>query len=90
VSPWTPVSALPDPIRAVTTARTLLRRNAERPQQSTTGELGRGRQHWVYLRARQPCRRCGTRIQTGEQGDGVYARVAYYCPRCQPGPTPPP
>jgi endonuclease-8 len=90
VSPWTPVSALPDPIRAVTTARTLLHRNAERPQQSTTGELGRDRQHWVYLRARQPCRRCGTRIQTGEQGDGVYARVAYYCPRCQPGPTPPP
>jgi endonuclease-8 len=84
------VSALPDPIRAVTTARTLLHRNAERPQQSTTGELGRDRQHWVYLRARQPCRRCGTRIQTGEQGDGVYARVAYYCPRCQPGPTPPP
>jgi endonuclease-8 len=89
VSPWSPVGALADPGRAVTLAHTLLLRNAERPEQSTTGELGRGRQHWVYRRAGQPCRRCGTRIQTGEQGDGVYARIAYYCPRCQPGPPPP-
>jgi endonuclease-8 len=89
VSPWSPVSALADPGRVVTLAHTLLLRNADRPEQSTTGELGRGRQHWVYQRAGQPCRRCGTRIRTGEQGDGVYARTAYYCPRCQPGPPPP-
>jgi len=89
VSPWSPVSALADPGRAVTLAHTLLLRNADRPEQSTTGELGRGRQHWVYQRTGQPCRRCGTRIRTGEQGDGVYARTAYYCPRCQPGPLPP-
>jgi endonuclease-8 len=90
VSPWSPVGELPDPARAVTLARTLLLRNADRPEQSTTGELGRGRQHWVYLRGRQPCRRCGTRIRTGEQGDSGYARSSYYCPRCQPGPAPPP
>ena len=89
VSPWSPVGSLGDPGRAVTLAHTLLLRNADRPEQSTTGELGRGREHWVYRRAGQPCRRCGTRIQTGEQGDGVYARIAYYCPRCQPGPPPP-
>jgi len=89
VSPWSPVGSLDDPGRAVTLAHTLLLRNADRPEQSTTGELGRGREHWVYRRAGQPCRRCGTRIQTGEQGDGVYARIAYYCPRCQPGPPPP-
>ncbi|HEX4252683.1 MAG TPA: DNA-formamidopyrimidine glycosylase family protein [Pseudonocardia sp.] len=89
VSPWSPVSSLADPGRVVALAHTLLLRNADRPEQSTTGELGRGRQHWVYGRGGQPCRRCGTRIRTGEQGDGLYARVAYYCPRCQPGPTPP-
>src|SRR5882672_474423 len=89
VSPWSPVSALDDPTRAVTMARTLLRRNAERSQQSTTGELGRDRQHWVYLRARQPCRRCGTQIRTGEQGDGIYARIAYYCLFLMPRPPPP-
>jgi endonuclease-8 len=89
VSPWSPVGALADPGRAVTLAHTLLLRNADRPEQSTTGDLGRGRQHWVYQRGGQPCRRCGTRIRTGEQGDGLYARTAYYCPRCQPGPPPP-
>ncbi|MGQ0574037.1 MAG: DNA-formamidopyrimidine glycosylase family protein [Pseudonocardia sp.] len=88
VSPWTPVRDLPDPAAAVTLARTLLARNAERPEQSTTGELARGRQHWVYERARQRCRRCGTRIRVADQGAGVYARPAYWCPRCQPGPAP--
>ncbi|WP_084215776.1 DNA-formamidopyrimidine glycosylase family protein [Pseudonocardia spinosispora] len=88
VSPWTPVGELPDPGKAIALARRLLLRNADRPQQSTTGELGRGREHWVYLRGGQRCRRCGTRIRTGEQGDGVYARSAYWCPRCQPGPVP--
>lgn len=89
LSPWTPVRDVPDPAKAITLARRLLLRNAEHPEQSTTGELGRGRQHWVYLRAGQRCRRCGSTIRTGEQGDGVYARTAYYCPSCQPGPRPP-
>jgi endonuclease-8 len=89
-SPWTRVRDLPDPAAAVTVARKLLLRNADRPEQSTTGELGRGRQHWVFERGGQRCRRCGARIRTAEQGDGVYARIAYWCPRCQPGPAPPP
>jgi endonuclease-8 len=88
VSPWTPVGEVADPEKVVTLARRLLSLNADRPGQCTTGEPGRGRQHWVYARARQACRRCRTRIRTGAQGDGVYARTAYYCPRCQPGPAP--
>jgi endonuclease-8 len=88
LSPWTPVGELPEPDRAITLARRLLLRNADRPEQSTTGELGRGRQHWVYLRDGQPCRRCGTRVRVGKQGDGVYARSSYFCPRCQAGPAP--
>jgi endonuclease-8 len=75
-----------DPAKAITVARTLLLRNADRPEQSTTGELGRGRQHWVYLRDGRPCRRCGTRVGMYELGDGLYARSAYHCPGCQPEP----
>jgi endonuclease-8 len=88
LSPWTLVRDVPDPARAVALSRELLLRNKDRPEQSTTGELGRGRQHWVFERGRQRCFRCGTRIAVGEQGDGVYARIAYWCPRCQPGPSP--
>jgi len=90
LSPWTLVRDVPDPEAAIALSRKLLLRNADRPEQSTTGELGRGRQHWVFERGGQRCRRCGTRIRTAEQGDGGYARVAYWCPRCQPGPAPQP
>jgi len=44
----------------------------------------------VFERGGRRCFRCGTRIAVGEQGEGVYARVAYWCPRCQPGPSPAP
>ena len=88
LSPWTLARDVPDPAAAVALARELLLRNADRPQQSTTGELARGRRHWVYDRAGQRCRRCGSRIRTAEQGDGTYARVAYWCPTCQRGPGP--
>ena len=88
LSPWTLTRDVPDPAALIALSRTLLLRNADRPEQSTTGELGRGRQHWVFERSKQRCRRCGTRIRTSEQGDGVYARLAYWCPTCQPGPGP--
>ncbi|MDF3048975.1 MAG: glycosylase [Pseudonocardia sp.] len=90
LSPWTAVRDVPDHPRAIALSRELLVRNKDRPEQSTTGELARGRQHWVFERGHQRCFRCGTRIAVGEQGDGVYARVAYWCPRCQPGPSPAP
>ncbi|OLS98194.1 hypothetical protein BJF90_41330 [Pseudonocardia sp. CNS-004] len=67
LSPWTLVRDVPDPAAVIDLARTLLLRNKDRPQQSTTGELARGRQHWVYDRGGRRCRRCGTRIRTGHQ-----------------------
>ena len=90
LSPWTRVRDVPDPAGAIALARELLVRNKDRPEQSTTGELAWGRQHWVFERGGRRCFRCGTRIAVGEQGDGVYARVTYWCPRCQPGPSPAP
>jgi endonuclease-8 len=46
----------------VAPARRLFLVNADRPQQSTTGELTRGHQYWVYERGGKPCRRCGARV----------------------------
>lgn len=95
VSPWTTVSDISEDVarEAVRLARRLLSANAMRPQQSTTGELARGAQHWVYERAGRPCRRCGTRIRSGGQADGNPQhedRTTYFCPSCQPGPHPSP
>lgn len=36
----------------------------------------------VHGRAGRPCPRCGTRIKVRAQGE--HARLAYWCPRCQP------
>lgn len=86
VSPWSPVSAV-DPGRAVALCHKLLLRNAWRPEQSTTGEVARGRQHWVYERQGKRCLRCGQAVVRAMQGSGVQQRPTWYCPRCQVGPT---
>lgn len=90
VSPWTPVADLPAGTarRAVELSRKLLWRNAFRPEQSTTGEMARGRQHWVYQRTGRPCLRCAAGIRSGVQGQFVPVRYTWYCPKCQPGPGP--
>nr|MDQ3990302.1 DNA glycosylase [Actinomycetota bacterium] len=91
-SPWTPVEDV-DASEAVRLSRELLARNAERPEQSTTGALGPDAQHWVFERGGRPCRRCGTVVRTAAQAppeNPVRERITYYCPTCQPGPHPPP
>ena len=84
VNPWTPVGRVVDLDRLVGTASRLLRMNRSHPEQSTTGLLGRGQEHWVYERAGQPCRRCRTPIKRADQGPPPYQRGTYWCPSCQP------
>jgi endonuclease VIII len=70
--------------RLVLTAHRLLRANRDHPEQSTTGLLGRGRDHWVSERAGEACLRCRTTIRQAEQGIPPRARSTYWCPTCQP------
>lgn len=84
VHPWMQVARVPDLRALVGTAQRLLHVNREHPEQSTTGSLRRGDERWVYSRAGQPCRRCGTAIATAEQGAPPYARITFWCPTCQP------
>ncbi|HJQ42494.1 MAG TPA: zinc finger domain-containing protein, partial [Jatrophihabitantaceae bacterium] len=84
VDPWTPVASVPDLARLVDRARTLMRANRDHPEQSTTGLMQRGRQHWVYERRGEACLRCGSAIKRAEQGVPPYQRSTYWCPRCQP------
>ena len=39
----------------------LMRANLHHPEQNTTGDPRRGRDHWVFGRRGKPCCRCGTR-----------------------------
>lgn len=77
--PTSPVSTLSDPLRVVQRARDMLWLNRSRWNRTTTGDTRRGRQLWVYGRAGEPCRRCGTPIETDKSGE----RVTYWCPACQ-------
>jgi endonuclease VIII len=51
----------------------------------TTGRADPSARLWVYGRAGQPCRRCGTPISRQKQGP--FARSTYWCERCQPART---
>jgi endonuclease VIII len=86
VSPTTPVDQVPDLRRMVLRGHQMLDLNRRRAQQSTTGDLARGRQFWVYNRAGEPCRRCGSRIVRSMLGPEGEERTTFACPRCQPDP----
>lgn len=90
VTPWVAVGDVPDLPALVEKGRRLMVANRGHWEQSTTGALRRGEEHWVFERSGRPCRRCGTRILTAEQGAAPYARLTYWCPRCQVGPAPVP
>ncbi len=84
VHPRRPVGEVRDLAAVVTRAQRLLSANKNHPQQSTTGDTRRGRQHWVFERAREPCRRCGTPVASEEFGPKGQERRSYWCPSCQP------
>jgi endonuclease-8 len=88
VHPWARVADVEDLPRLVERARTLMLANREHPEQSTTGSLRRGEDHWVAGRRGRPCRRCGTTILLGDQGPDTQERVTWWCPRCQAAQTP--
>jgi endonuclease-8 len=88
VTPWTPFGEVRAPEKLVALAKRLLEANKFRPGHVTTGDTRRGRTNWVYGREPQPCLRCRTPVRSGRHGPEDRSRVAYWCPRCQPGPVP--
>lgn len=84
VNPHRLVADIEDVASIINTAHRLLNLNRDRPEQATTGMLGRGQQHWVYERGGRPCLRCGTAIKRELQGEPGRERSTYWCPSCQP------
>jgi endonuclease-8 len=48
----------------------------------TTGRANTEERLWVYGRRHEPCRKCGTPIESRKQGED--ARTTFWCPVCQP------
>ena len=91
VDPFAPVSLINDDElrRILVTARKYLKANVTRPRGGIVtytgyrrGARGAGERHYVYGRARKPCRRCGAAIRV--RAEGPNARLTYWCPSCQP------
>ncbi|MCU1478210.1 MAG: glycosylase [Subtercola sp.] len=84
VLPSRPVGEVARLDAVVALAHRLITANRDRVERTTTGDTRPGKQVWVYNRAGQPCRRCGTAIQSGRLGANDLAlRDAYWCPYCQ-------
>ena len=49
----------------------------------TTSRSNPEQRLWVYKRRGEPCRRCGTLIESRKQG--LDARTTFWCPQCQRG-----
>jgi endonuclease VIII len=89
-SPWTRVGDLgqAELRKVVERAHRLLHLNRDRVTQVTTGDARPGQEAYVHGRSGRPCRRCGTLVRVAPLGEPPADRVAFYCPSCQPGPTP--
>ena len=96
ISPWRPVSEVPNVAAVIDRARRMLTANLDRATPTTTGDLRPGNRQWVHARSGQPCRRCRTSIRVASievhhRSPGQTAaldRTAFYCPNCQPGLVP--
>jgi endonuclease-8 len=88
VSPWTPAAGAGDLVVLAELVQRLMEANVGRAVQATTGDLRPGRSQYVHARSGRPCRRCGGTVRVAPIGAAPQQRTAFYCPRCQPGPTP--
>lgn len=99
--PWKPRRALDDAAldRLLSTASTLMRSNlgaagvdagtaarttVARHFNAGANEFVAPNGPWVYRRSGLPCWRCTSVLQSSPQGE--QARMAYWCPSCQPAP----
>lgn len=86
IAPTTPATEV-DTAALIETGVRMIRANRDRSARTFTGVDRPGRRFWVYGRAGQPCRRCGTRIRETSLGaNPTSERNVFWCPRCQPAP----
>jgi endonuclease VIII len=83
IEPSRTVGSVDDLPALVNLGHRLLDANKDRPRHTSTGDTTPGRNAWVYGRAGQRCRRCGTVIRRGEAGPAGQERLRFWCPNCQ-------
>jgi endonuclease-8 len=84
LNPYQPVGTIEglEPVVALATA--LIRVNAERGPQNTTGRRLHSDGRWVHGAGRRPCPVCGTRLDHRDADHTPWHRSITWCPECQP------
>ncbi|MEY2583435.1 MAG: endonuclease [Ilumatobacteraceae bacterium] len=83
VSPNQPIGTIEGLQDLVGAGTALIRTNAERGPQNTTGRRLKTGDSWIYGRRGRPCPLCGTTLQGWEERDSPWGRVSVWCPSCQ-------
>jgi len=84
VSPLQPVGSIDGLDLVVRAGSALIRTNAERGPQNTTGRRLHDAHHWVYGKRRRPCPWCSRPLDGMGERDSPWQRVSTWCPTCQP------
>lgn len=61
----------------------MIRTNAERGPQNTTGRRLNSADHWIYARRGRPCPICATTLDGWDERESPWGRVSVWCPSCQ-------
>lgn len=83
VSPFCPVERIEGLATLVDAGMALIRTNAERGPQNTTGRRLQTSNHWIYGRKGRPCPWCGSSLNGLGESESPWNRVTTWCPRCQ-------
>ncbi|HEX3090780.1 MAG TPA: DNA-formamidopyrimidine glycosylase family protein [Ilumatobacteraceae bacterium] len=84
VSPNQPIGTIDGLEHLVGLGTALIRTNADRGPQNTTGRRLNTADHWIYGRRGRPCPICGTTLDGFDERDSPWRRVSVWCPSCQP------
>jgi endonuclease-8 len=84
VNPFQPVGSVDGLADAVAIGTALIRVNAARGPQNTTGRRLATNDRWVHSRGRSRCAVCGSRLEYRDERSTPWRRSVTWCPSCQP------
>jgi endonuclease-8 len=84
VSPNQPVGDIENLDTLIAVGTAIIRTNASRGPQNTTGRRLDTDDHWIYRRRGRACPLCATTLVGFGDRDSPWHRVSVWCPSCQP------
>jgi endonuclease-8 len=84
IAPQQPVGSIEGLGDLVAVGAAVIRTNAERGPQNTTGRRLHAADHWIYTKGGRPCPLCATVLDGCTDRESPWGRVTVWCPGCQP------